>query len=273
MTGILLPEAGAQAQPFREAIYAGRERHSSSRWQNLGYPQRTIRTDQYLYTWNFYPERWPAGAPEKFDGDGELVTGFHDVDAASSHSKIANAILVDERYDPAIEPFFEAGYGKRPQQELFDIIKDPGGMTNLAYDPAFESVRSDLKARLFDHLEETNDPRVTGPNPDIFESYRRYSPIRSFPEPDWIEAIDPAQIEHLLNTLAEDNEPIVLPDAIGGWGLRMGRWELLKAGKKNWKLFNIEADPEKTKDLSKQKYKVVDSLVKLYEYSTTSETK
>jgi uncharacterized sulfatase len=109
MTGILLPDAGAKAEPLRDAVYAGRERHSSARWQNLGYPQRTVRTDQYLYTWNFYPERWLAGSPEKFDENGELVTAFHDVDQASSHSKVANAILVDEREDPSITPFFDLG--------------------------------------------------------------------------------------------------------------------------------------------------------------------
>ncbi len=62
------------------------------------------------------------------------------------------------------------------------------------------------------------------------------------------------------------------PEAIGDWGLRMGRWKLVKAGRKNWKLFNIEEDPGKTKDLSTQKYKVVDNLVKLHEYSMTTET-
>jgi len=255
----------------RKAVYAGRERHSSSRWQNLGYPQRTIRTDQYLYTWNFYPERWPAGAPEKFDENGQLVTAFHDVDQASGHLKLANAILVDERDDPAIKPFFETGYLKRPQEELFDIKNDPGCLTNLADDPRYETVRGNLKTDLFSHLEKTQDPRIVGSNPDIFESYKRYSRMRSYPEPDWVKDTDPKKIRHLLSTLNENNEPIVPPDAIGDWGLRMGRWELVKAGKKDWRLFNIENDPEKTKDLSTQKYRVVDNLVKLYDYSMTTE--
>jgi len=45
----------------------------------------------------------------------------------------------------------------------------------------------------------------------------------------------------------------------------------VKAGKKDWQLFNIENDPGKTKDLSTQKYRVVDNLVKLYDYSMTTE--
>ena len=50
----------------------------------------------------------------------------------------------------------------------------------------------------------------------------------------------------------------------------MGQWELVKVGRKNWKVYNIEKDPDKTKDLSTQKYKVVDNLVKFHEYSTTT---
>ncbi len=48
----------------RKQVYVGRERHSSSRWNNLGYPQRTIRSAGYLLIWNMKPERWPAGDPQ-----------------------------------------------------------------------------------------------------------------------------------------------------------------------------------------------------------------
>jgi len=51
---------------------------------------------------------------------------------------------------------------------------------------------------------------------------KRYSRMRSYPEPDWVEDADSRKIEHLLNTLNENNEPIVTPDAIGDWGLKMG---------------------------------------------------
>jgi uncharacterized sulfatase len=272
MANILFSNKEGNVDASRKAIFAGRERHSCSRWQNLGYPQRSIRTGQYLYVWNFYPERWPAGAPEKFDENGKLVTAFHDVDQADRHGQVANAILVDQRNDPAIKPFFELGFGKRPQEELFDVIKDPGCTTNLANKSHFKSVKAELNAQLFDYLKETEDPRIVGPNPDIFESYKRYAGMRSYPEPDWVKDADPDLIKHLLTTLNEDNEPIVLPDEFGDWGLRMGRWELVKVAGGEWKLYNIETDPEKRKDLSVQKYRVVDNLIKLYNYSATEQT-
>jgi N-sulfoglucosamine sulfohydrolase len=273
MASLLFSDKAGKVDTTRKAIYAGRERHSYSRWQNLGYPQRTIRTDKYLYVWNFYPERWPAGAPERFDENGELVTAFTDVDHASGHKKVANAILVDERNDPKIKPFFELAFEKRQQEELFDITKDPGCTTNLAYNSQYKSVKEELNTQLFDYLRKTEDPRIVGPNPDIFESYRRYAGMRNFPEPDWVKNTDPKELDHLLKTLEENNEPIVLPEEIGDWGLKMGRWELVKAGGNKWELYNIEKDPDKTKDLSIQKYRVVDNLIKLYDYSMIVEAK
>jgi uncharacterized sulfatase len=250
-------------------IFAGRERHSYARWKNLGYPQRTIRTDKYLYTWNFYPERWPGGDPEMFDKDSTLVTAFTDIDEASSHKKITSVILADERDNPLIKPFFKRGFEKRPQEELFDIVKDPGCMTNLANNARYKSVKEELHTQLFDYLRKTEDPRIVGTNPDIFESYRRYAGTRNFPEPDWVKNTDPQKVDHLLKTLEEDNEPIVLPKEIGDWGLKMGRWELVKVSDGKWKLYNIQTDPEKTKDLSIQNYRLVYDLVILYDYCSS----
>jgi uncharacterized sulfatase len=41
-----------------------------------------------------------------------------------------------------------------------------------------------MKRALLDKLKETNDPRVVGPNPEIFDTYLRYSPMREFPNPE-----------------------------------------------------------------------------------------
>jgi len=43
----------------------------------------------------------------------------------------------------------------------------------------------DHRASLGGYLMATGDPRVTGKG-DIYETYVRYSPIRNFPEPDWL---------------------------------------------------------------------------------------
>lgn len=178
----------------RDAVFCGRERHSSSRFNSLSYPQRCIRTQDHLYIRNFRHERWPAGPAQKFDkvkygSDGNIVSsqlgsmhgGYHDIDACPSLT-----FLIANRDDDKIGHFLGLSVDHRPAEELFDIRKDPACLRNLATDPAFAKVRSDLNARLFDYLKETNDARVTSPDGgDIWETYPRYSGLRWFPTPDW----------------------------------------------------------------------------------------
>ncbi len=164
--------------PARDAIFAGRERHSSSRWDNLSYPQRAIRTQSYLYIKNFKPERWPAGAPFKYDQEGDLSPGYHDID------DFTESYIYLERENPEVEKYFDWAVAKRPLEELYDIKKDPYCLNNLVDDPDFSEVLLDHRGKLQNRLELTEDPRVMG-NGDVWESYIRFSPIRSFPEPDW----------------------------------------------------------------------------------------
>jgi uncharacterized sulfatase len=164
----------------RDAVYFGRERHSSSRYNNLGYPQRAIRTKDYLYIRNFKPDRWPAGDPQKFEEDGTLGPmhgGYHDIDACPTLD-----YLVEHRDDPEIRPYFLMAVDKRPADELYDIRNDPGCLHNLAGDIAHASARFGLAQQLLTYLRQTGDPRALG-NGDIWETYPRYSPIRTFPEP------------------------------------------------------------------------------------------
>lgn len=182
----------------RKYALSGRERHSSSRYQNLGFPQRIIRDGEYLLIWNQRPDRWPAGAPQriKADGDGELWPlygldeegvhhsewAFTDVDACPTKS-----FLVEQHEVDSIRPYFELAYGKRPEFELFNVQADPACLQNLAGQATMEGVEQRMKAALNDVLNGTADPRVVGPDPELFDSYPRYSPIRDFPKPDWME--------------------------------------------------------------------------------------
>lgn len=168
----------------REAVFSGRERHSSSRFNSLGYPQRCIRTRDFLYIRNFRPERWPAGAPRKLDAGGQLGpehVGYHDIDKCPTLS-----LLVARRDDPKVARYLELAVGRRPAEELYHIGRDPGCLTNLASHPEFEKTRRRLGERLLAYLRQTGDPRVTGPDfGDIFETYPRYSGLRWFPRPAW----------------------------------------------------------------------------------------
>lgn len=184
---LLTGDAQGVVEPERDAVYAGRERHSSSRYNNWTYPQRAIRTHQYLYIRNFRPDRWPAGDPLVIsDNRGNLLpedqlrphSGYKDIDPCP-----AMDYLIANRDDPEIRPYFEMAVAKRPAEELFDIVEDPGCLNNLADDPQYAELRQQLAERLEDELRQTGDPRVLDGG-EIWETYPRYSPIRTFPAPD-----------------------------------------------------------------------------------------
>ena len=164
----------------RQAVYASRERHSSSRWNNLGYPQRCIRTQNYLYIWNVKPERWPAGDPKVYDKNNQLPendNAYFDID------EFNNSYIFNHRTEKPFDDYFQWAVSKRPEVELYDIKKDPSCLKNLAKNPNFAEIRKTLKEKLQTYLQKTNDPRM-GENGEIFETYPRYSPIRNFPNPD-----------------------------------------------------------------------------------------
>jgi N-sulfoglucosamine sulfohydrolase len=104
--------------------------------------------------------------------------GYHDIDECPTLD-----LLVEKHADPQIGRYLELAVGKRPEEELFDIRKDPACLLNLAKDPAFREVLLQHRSQLGGYLMQTEDPRVIG-NGDVYESYVRYSPIRQFPAPE-----------------------------------------------------------------------------------------
>ena len=192
LLGILASERQGQVEPKRMAVYAARERHSSSRYRSLSYPQRCVRTQEYLYVRNFKPERWPAGpgrkyASVKFDKKGKVIRsklgpphgGYHDIDACPTLT-----FLLENRDNPKIRRYLDLAVAKRPAEELFNVKKDPACLKNLANDPKHAEVKKQLSERLLSYLKKTGDLRVIG-NGDTWETYPRVSRLRWFPEPKW----------------------------------------------------------------------------------------
>lgn len=179
LLGLLGDIQGNQWKP-RDAVYSARERHSSSRYMNWTYPQRSMRTKQYLLIRNFKPDRWPAGDPQKYDAPdklGPMHGGYHDIDACPSLT-----FLIDHLTHEDYSKFFHWSVDKRPAWEFFDIQKDPACLNNLMDKRSLARVRRQLQSAMVQYLSVTEDPRVLDGG-DIFESYPRYSRIRSFPVP------------------------------------------------------------------------------------------
>ncbi|QDT14051.1 sulfatase family protein [Alienimonas californiensis] len=166
---VLVTDEEDRVDEARDAAFFGRERHvASAREGYLPYPQRGIRTDDYLYIRNFAPDRWPQGTAPGYGLPGEMPderalnsntrAAFPDVDAGPT-----KAWTILHRDDnEATKRAFELGYLRRPGEELYAIAEDPHQMKNLADDPAHAQAKAELSARLMEHLKANGDPRVTG---------------------------------------------------------------------------------------------------------------
>jgi uncharacterized sulfatase len=75
---------------------------------------------------------------------------------------------------------FKQGYEKRPAEELYNILKDPGCTLNIAGDPYYHSVKEKMKQKLENELKAQGDPRMTGKG-EVFDSYPRFGAMREFP--------------------------------------------------------------------------------------------
>jgi arylsulfatase A-like enzyme len=154
MTGrSLVPLLNGSSDAGRDRVFIERERHANVRRGDLSYPVRAIRTKDYLYIRNFRPARWPAGDPELYVAVGP----FGDIDGGPSKS-----LLLDERDDPRIARYFRLSTAKRPEEELYDLSRDPDQLENVAGQPEHREAQRRLRTELDRWLRETADPRAAG---------------------------------------------------------------------------------------------------------------
>ena len=164
----VLEAAGSgRIDPARDHVVTGRERHVAfARQGHLPYPQRSLRTRDFIYIVNFEPDRWPMGDPRGLDDPGieppdyeSLATNtfvaYADLDASPT-----KAWMIHHREDLDVEPLYQLAFGKRPREELYDLDEDPHYLHNVAAHPAYANVRGQMEARLLAILEQQSDPRL-----------------------------------------------------------------------------------------------------------------
>lgn len=140
----------------RDFVLIGKERHDMGRPNDWGYPIRGIVTEDHIYLKNYKPERWPSGNPE---------TGYLAVEGSPTKTFILN-----ERRNKIRSEFWQLSFGKRMQEELYNIKKDPACIHNLALNPEMLAIKKQLEQKLIAKLKEQGDPRMYG-NGDIFDQY------------------------------------------------------------------------------------------------------
>jgi len=145
-----------QCIPDRDHVLLGQERHDVGRPNDVGYPIRGIVKDGRLYMHNFEPDRWPACNPE---------TGYLNCDGGPTKTECLQA-----RTSPATEKYWRWSFGKRPQEEFYDLRKDRECLDNLADRSELQKTKEALRDQLFRELREQSDPRMSG-NGRVFDEY------------------------------------------------------------------------------------------------------
>lgn len=156
LTEILFSERAGQVVAARDHVIVGRERNDIGRPNDWGYPVRGIIENGMLYLHNFEPSRWPACNPE---------TGYLDVDGSPTKTEVLKA-----RDDPATRAHWEACFGMRGGEELYDLARDPDCLANLAGHDMTRRRQAALRERLFKELRAQRDPRVLGEG-HVFDEY------------------------------------------------------------------------------------------------------
>ncbi|MCA8997195.1 MAG: sulfatase [Planctomycetaceae bacterium] len=137
----------------RDHVFLEKERHANVRRGDLTYPCRCIRTENFLYVWNLHPERWPSGDPELYWAVGP----YGDVDWSRTKD-----LLTAEPLPDTLQRFYDLGFDKRPQEELYDLRIDPDQARNVANDPKYEETLASLRERVKTWMRNTDDPRAKG---------------------------------------------------------------------------------------------------------------
>ena len=183
---ILTSSESGQIEEDRDFVVTGRERHVHiARDGFLPYPQRSIRTRDFIYIINFEPDRWPMGDPKGLD---DLAAPAPDYEALAYQTMVAYADLdasptkawmIHHREEQDVAPLYQLAFGKRPREELYDLNEDPHYMHNVADDPAYANVRQSLEERLLDLLRTEDDPRLTE-QPCRYEFEPYAGPLQDF---------------------------------------------------------------------------------------------
>lgn len=160
---LLTSTQSGQIDPALDYVVTARERHCPAQPDSWGgYPMRSIRTKDFLYIRNYEPNRWPQGT----------FPGFIDLDDSACKTD-----YVENWNNSKYRKLLDAALGQKPEEELFDIRRDPHQLNNLADNPEYSSIKGRLKSQMKNRLKSIKDPRMFGEG-WTFDTYRWF--------PNWV---------------------------------------------------------------------------------------
>jgi uncharacterized sulfatase len=162
LTSLLLQEQSVSPFENREFVVTSFEKHTHCRPNELGFPRRALHTEEWTYIVNYEPDRYPMGNFEiripNWDILGETDPGP------------TKEFIVQNRMDPDYQTYYDLAFGKVEKEELFNHVKDPDMMHNLAQKQEYLAVKQRLQLLLEEYLLENHDPRSEGKSP--WDNYR-----------------------------------------------------------------------------------------------------
>lgn len=164
LTDILYSEKSGTVNKKRDFQLVGKERHDVGRPNDEGYPVRGIIKNGFLYLHNFKTDRWPVGNPE---------LGYLNCDSSPTKTEVLNS-----RRKEGIMKYWELNFGKRGENELYDIKKDPFCVNDLASDAKYSKLMASMNAAMTKELIKENDSRILGKG-DIFDQYPYSGDVRN----------------------------------------------------------------------------------------------
>lgn len=123
------------------------------------YPIRSVRTEDWKYIRNLYPDYWFTTHADLNPGD----TGYFPSWAAAAKRDPAAAAIV-------------ARYHERPAEELYDLRADPREQRNLAADPAHAARLAALRAEVDAWMKASNDSAKAFAEPRLKSDPKRAEP-------------------------------------------------------------------------------------------------
>ncbi len=168
LNSILFSDESGHVDSSRQFVVTAFEKHVLCRPEMLGFPRRALHSQEWTYIRNYEPDRFPAGHKDTIV---PTWGNYGDIDPS-----IMKTFLMDKAEDPEIKPYFKAGFGKVPAEELFNKKEDPQLLKNLANASAYQGKLEELRAQLEAYLKEHDDPRTKGYSP-----WDTYNLDRPFP--------------------------------------------------------------------------------------------
>jgi len=70
--------------------------------------------------------------------------------------------LLQNKEDEVVKPLFDLAFNKRPEEELYDLSKDPDQINNVAAKAEYQDIKKQMATKMIKYHTETKDPRIVG---------------------------------------------------------------------------------------------------------------